>query len=143
MLDILPVGPPSRRAADLVGSGLAAILEQASAEYDLIMGMTDPDLVKWNPDTGHIIRGGQDLVDTLRRYGDRIIHVHLKDVDRDTLASQLSGEPPYRVAQVWDGLYRRNVEIEAMTDLPRALRSRLAEALPPALSLAREQVSDA
>ena len=64
------------------------------------------------------------------------------DVDRDTLASQLSGEPPYRVAQVWDGLYRRNVEIEAMTDLPRALSSRLAEALPPALSLAREQVSD-
>jgi capsular exopolysaccharide synthesis family protein len=37
MLDILPVGPPSRRAADLVGSGLAVILEQASAEYDLII----------------------------------------------------------------------------------------------------------
>src|SRR5204862_5208471 len=28
LLDILPVGPPSRRAADLVGTGLAAILEE-------------------------------------------------------------------------------------------------------------------
>jgi 23S rRNA (adenine2503-C2)-methyltransferase len=64
------------------------------------------------------------------------------DVDRDTLAAGLGGEASYRVAQVWDGLYRRNVDIEAMTDLPLALRSQLAATLPPALSLAREQVSD-
>jgi succinoglycan biosynthesis transport protein ExoP len=37
LLDILPVGPPSRRAADLVGSGLPSILEEASAEYDLVI----------------------------------------------------------------------------------------------------------
>src|SRR4051812_1336311 len=36
-LDILPVGPPSRRAADLVGSRLAAILEEAASEYDLVV----------------------------------------------------------------------------------------------------------
>jgi 23S rRNA (adenine2503-C2)-methyltransferase len=64
------------------------------------------------------------------------------DVDRDMLAAQLAGEPAYRVAQVWDGLYRQNVDIEAMTDLPRALRSQLAERLPPALGLVREQTSD-
>ena len=64
------------------------------------------------------------------------------DVDRDMLAAQLGGEPPYRVAQVWDGLYRQNADIEAMTDLPRTLRARLAETLPPALGLAREQTSD-
>ena len=64
------------------------------------------------------------------------------DVDRDTLAAGLGGEAAYRVAQVWDGLYRRNVDIEAMTDLPHALRSQLAATFPPALSLAREQVSD-
>ena len=64
------------------------------------------------------------------------------DVDRDTLAARLQGEAAYRVAQVWDGLYRRSVDIEAMTDLPRALRSQLAETLPPALTLAREQMSD-
>jgi Mrp family chromosome partitioning ATPase len=36
-LDVLPVGPPSRRAADLVGSSLAVILEEAAAEYDLVV----------------------------------------------------------------------------------------------------------
>jgi 23S rRNA (adenine2503-C2)-methyltransferase len=64
------------------------------------------------------------------------------DIDRDTLAGHLGDEAAYRVAQVWDGLYRRNVDIEAMTDLPRALRAQLAATLPPAMSLAREQVSD-
>jgi len=36
-LDVLPVGPPSRRAADLIGSKLAGILEEAAGEYDLVV----------------------------------------------------------------------------------------------------------
>jgi len=36
-LDILPAGPPSRRAADLVGAELTALLEDACAEYDLVV----------------------------------------------------------------------------------------------------------
>lgn len=36
-LDILPAGPPSRRAADLVGRGLMELLEEAGREYDLII----------------------------------------------------------------------------------------------------------
>jgi len=36
-LDILPVGPSSRRAADLVGTMLTALLEEAAAEYDLVV----------------------------------------------------------------------------------------------------------
>ena len=36
-LDILPAGPPSRRASDLVGRGLTEVLEEASSEYDLVI----------------------------------------------------------------------------------------------------------
>jgi succinoglycan biosynthesis transport protein ExoP len=36
-LDILPAGPPSRRAADLVGAELTALLEDAANEYDLVV----------------------------------------------------------------------------------------------------------
>jgi 23S rRNA (adenine2503-C2)-methyltransferase len=43
------------------------------------------------------------------------------------------GEPPYRAAQLWDALYRDARPLEAATTLPRTLRNRLAEALPPAL----------
>jgi sugar phosphate isomerase/epimerase len=55
---------------------------ESRAEYEKIMGLTDPDVVGWNPDTGHIVRGGQDLLDTFRTFGTRIIHVHLKDADK-------------------------------------------------------------
>ena len=36
-LDVLPAGPTSRRAADLIGRGLQQMLEEASAEYDLVI----------------------------------------------------------------------------------------------------------
>lgn len=66
----------------------------------------------------------------------------LYDVGRDELATLLEGEPPYRVRQVWNGLYRRGVEPLAMTDLPGSLRERLHHELPPALSAVRESRSE-
>jgi capsular exopolysaccharide synthesis family protein len=36
-LHILPAGPPSRRAADLVGANLLEVIEQATREYDLVV----------------------------------------------------------------------------------------------------------
>ena len=36
-LDVLPAGPPSRRAADFIGAILQPILEEAASEYDLII----------------------------------------------------------------------------------------------------------
>jgi capsular exopolysaccharide synthesis family protein len=36
-LHILAAGPPSRRASDLIGRGLAELLEEASSNYDLVV----------------------------------------------------------------------------------------------------------
>jgi 23S rRNA (adenine2503-C2)-methyltransferase len=44
------------------------------------------------------------------------------------------GEPKYRLRQIWDGLYRRRAPLEELTDLSVALRERLSEALPLALT---------
>ena len=52
------------------------------------------------------------------------------------------GEPAYRVKQVWDGLYRRRMPLEDLTDLPKVLRTRLAEALPEALTPCLETTGD-
>ena len=57
-------------------------LLESRGEYTTLMKRTDPSVVNWNPDTGHIVRGGQDLIDTMRTFGSRIRHVHLKDADR-------------------------------------------------------------
>jgi 23S rRNA (adenine2503-C2)-methyltransferase len=39
-------------------------------------------------------------------------------------------QPRYRADQVWDALYRQQVPLDDATALPRALRDRLADALP-------------
>src|SRR5207237_8461546 len=64
------------------------------------------------------------------------------DIARPELARLLDGEPRYRVDQVWQGLHRRGLDPEEMTDLPKPLRARLGEVLPPALELLAESGSD-
>ena len=51
------------------------------AEYDRIMELTDPAVIGWVPDTGHILRGGMDMLETIRTYIARVRYLHLKDVD--------------------------------------------------------------
>jgi inosose dehydratase len=53
------------------------------ADYDRIFRLLDTALVGWVPDTGHILRGHNDIIDTMRTYQDRIRYLHLKDVDAD------------------------------------------------------------
>jgi 23S rRNA (adenine2503-C2)-methyltransferase len=60
------------------------------------------------------------------------------DLDRDALDAQLAGEPRYRVDQIWQGLYGQLAELSDLTALPRALRARLAQSIPNALTLAAE-----
>lgn len=50
------------------------------ADYDRLFTLLDPQ-VGWVPDTGHILRGGQSMDDTLAAHRARIRYVHLKDVD--------------------------------------------------------------
>ena len=77
--------------------------------------------IGWCLDTGHLLIGGTDPVQFAREYGDRVNHVHLKDVDgglaaevREGRRSLLSatkdglftalGRGDARIAEVLDGL---------------------------------------
>jgi inosose dehydratase len=51
------------------------------AEYDRLLAATESAGVMFNPDTGHLMRGGHDMMGCFRKYQERIVHVHLKDVD--------------------------------------------------------------
>jgi 23S rRNA (adenine2503-C2)-methyltransferase len=66
------------------------------------------------------------------------------DVDRDGLAQILTGEPGYRVKQVWDALHLQGTDIGEITTLPKALRERLlAEPqMRSALTMSAESVSE-
>ncbi|MGH8900307.1 MAG: 23S rRNA (adenine(2503)-C(2))-methyltransferase RlmN [Egibacteraceae bacterium] len=62
--------------------------------------------------------------------------------DPGVLASLLDGEPAYRVRQVRAWLVRGVDDPAEMTDLPRALRERLAKAVPPPPRVLRTSVAD-
>jgi inosose dehydratase len=59
----------------------------------------DADTLPFCLDVGHYTVGGGDPVAALRQLGDRVSHVHLKDVDPDVLAGLRTGTiPGFRAA---------------------------------------------
>ena len=64
------------------------------------------------------------------------------DLTREELAGVLDGEPRYRLDQLWAGLYTQLADPADITNLPKALRSRLDAELPLALTPVTESVSD-
>jgi len=53
---------------------------QTTAEIEKLMEMTDPSLVYLLFDTGHLTFSGEDAEAVLRKFVNRIKHVHLKDI---------------------------------------------------------------
>jgi inosose dehydratase len=122
--------PDARAATSLSGDGLKAAaerVEQAAGraraagvtaafhphtatyiegpeEVAAFLDATDPELVKVTFDTGHCIVGGGDPVAFVKQFGDRIAHLHLKDVDPAVLARVRSQE--WTVEEAWEhGLF--------------------------------------
>ena len=75
----------------------------------------------WCLDTGHLLIGGTDPVEFVHRHGDRIVHVHLKDVDADIAAQIRAGELSL-VEATQRGLFRPLGEGDArIAEVVRAL----------------------
>jgi inosose dehydratase len=58
---------------------------QNRAEIDRLMRETDPECVHLLLDTGHLYWAGDDPAQMVRDHGDRIKHVHLKDIRRQVM----------------------------------------------------------
>src|SRR5215207_2259686 len=67
----------------------AGTLVESAADVDRLLATTD---VGWCLDTGHLLIGGGDPVAFVRDHPDRIVHVHLKDVDAAVAARYRAGE---------------------------------------------------
>ena len=66
----------------------------------------------------------------------------LYDLDRDQFADLCAGEPKYRVDQIWQGLYDGLKLPDQMSNVPKALRARIAEEAPLALTQVEVQHAD-
>ena len=62
--------------------------------------------------------------------------------DREEFAELLTGEPRYRLDQVWAGLYTQLAAPADITTMPKALRERIARDLPTSLHQVVRRVSD-
>ena len=62
--------------------------------FDLLMQKTDPDLVKYEMDVTWTIHPGQDPVKLLRKYPDRWIFMHLKDLKKGIVGDLSGGTDP-------------------------------------------------
>lgn len=60
---------------------------QSLAEFDKLMSMTDPELVGVLFDTGHATFAGESAVEVLKKYINRVVHIHFKDVRSEVLKS--------------------------------------------------------
>jgi capsular exopolysaccharide synthesis family protein len=97
-LDVIAAGPPSRRAADLVGRGLTELLEDAASEYDLIvldapplLGFAEPLQMATAADGVLVVaRAGQtsrkavaSVLATLTRLRAKVVGVVLNEVHKE------------------------------------------------------------
>ena len=83
------------RIADDAGLRLALHPHTGSlveSEEDIARLAEHVEDVDWCLDTGHILLGGWSPAAFVREYGDRIVHVHLKDVDAQLAERLRAGE---------------------------------------------------
>jgi inosose dehydratase len=70
---------------------------ETESETARLLEETDPALVSWCLDCGHLAYGGGDTLRALEKYGNRVGYVHIKDVDGEVL--QKSRENGWSFAQ--------------------------------------------
>ena len=98
----------------------AGTFVEAPDEIERLCSLTDPDLIGLCLDTGHYFYGGGDPVDAVRRYGARIWHLHLKDVQPSVLEAVRREDVGFLEA------VRRGVFCElgeGVVDFPEVIRS--------------------
>ena len=67
-----------------VGSGVETL-----EDIDRLMANTNPEYLKLLLDTGHLYYAGVDPLEVAKKYGDRIKHVHLKNIRKNVLESSI------------------------------------------------------
>lgn len=100
-LDVLPAGPATRRASDLIGMGLAELIDEATREYDLVvldapplLGFAEPLQMATVVDGVIVVaRAGETsrkalgtVVGTLKRLRANLVGVVLNEVHREVSA---------------------------------------------------------
>ena len=110
-------------------------LGERPEEVDQIMAAADPRYAKLELDTAHYFQGGGDPAKAVEKYSDRLLFLHIKDVERLSGAAAGNSHHDYRFVElgrglvnlptVFDALHKVNfrgwaiVELDAVPDKAR------------------------
>ena len=84
--------------------------------FDVLMRYTDPALVRWQMDCYWVAQAGYDPVAMLRRYGHRMLSLHLKDRTANAPVSDTTGPASWHFTEVgtgtldWESIFRLAAE---------------------------------
>ncbi len=77
---------------------------QTLEQFSKLMDMTDPNLVKALLDTGHFTYAGEDTVACFKKFIDRTVHIHLKDL-RSNIHREVGPKRFSYVGSVIEGVF--------------------------------------
>lgn len=78
-------------------------LGESPAEVERILDAADPRFVKLLLDVAHFQQGGGDPVQAIRRYRDRLLFLHIKDVQSPVPGAAPGAGPSYRFVELGRG----------------------------------------
>ena len=90
---------------------------EAPHEIERLIEITDPELVRIGPDTGHIYFGGGDPIDFVERYFSRLAGLHLKDIKANILEKVREEKLSYRQAcarGIWTELGTGDIDFPSL-----------------------------
>ena len=109
-------------------------------EYDLNGTLARIPDVKLGPDLNWLVRAGVDPVDFIRRHGDHMVYMHLRDQNADGTWSEAMGEGVTDFAAIGKELHRIGYAGDAGIELAHEKNFKLSRPLRESLKMSREYV---
>ncbi len=109
-------------------------------EHDLRGTLARIPDVKLGPDLNWLVRAGIDPVDFIRRHGDRMVYMHLRDQKPDGTWPEAMGEGATDYVAVGKELHRINYAGDAGIELAHEKNFKLTRPLRESLKMSREYV---
>ncbi len=89
-------------------------LSEHPEELDQILDAADPRYVKLELDVAHYFEGGGDPVKAIQKYHDRLLFLHIKDVENLSPDANAGAKQPYRFVELGRGKVDLPAVIEAL-----------------------------
>jgi inosose dehydratase len=91
------------------------------SDIDFVLQNTDPDEVFYCPDTAHLVAGGCDPVEIMRRYQERIRFTHIKDIVGQMKTGKMENGVEVYSAEIFTELGQGIIDFKSVFDILKSV----------------------